>query len=470
MENASPLDASDARSDLSPSSLELHVRATDGSRQTIPLSSAPSDITLPSGQSIRFSPGKDTVGFRGLTPQSALIYKDGISKTSGQLEVGSSLEVAGQRILLWDKATPRAFLQGRTAPYSNDIWKLGPGEFPIGRPGRRANTVSLDHPTVSREHARMLGRDDGTYAILAEASTNPVFLRGGAIRPGAVEELRHGDLLEVGELLFRFHHPVGRSEDAGDRAAIKVSSFGGLRVTIHGTPLPEKAWRTHHVKWLFAHLAYAWDRSLDAEGVKRELWPEADAEKALTNFKFALTTLRQVVRGYLPEAFAGSEVALRSSSALQLDPDLLDCHDVVAVQRLVRGLGLSDEGEEGWQREASEAIMAYRGPFLPDCSFPWAVEARKTLEQQVLELARALLESLERQQNWEATGSIAGHILQVDRQAQWACMCAMRALRKSGRAAEGLRLFEQSEEIWANAGREPEPLVLQERDRLQQAL
>lgn len=467
MENASPLDA---RSEVSPGPLELHVRFADGARQTISLGHSSSDVTLPGGQTIRFTPADDAVSFKSLAPQRALIYKDGISKTSGQLEVGNSLEVAGQRVLLWDRTGPRAFLQGRTAPYSNDIWRLGPGEFSIGRPGRRVNAVSLDHPTVSREHARLLGREDGTYALLAEASTNPVYLRGSAVRPGTIEQLCHGDLLEVGELIFRFHQPAGSSEAAGSRAAIEVRSFGGLEVTVDGTPLPEKAWRIHHVKWLFAHLAYAWDRSLDAETVKRELWPEADAERALTNFKFALSTLRQAVRDYLPEPFRSSEVALRSSSTLQLDPDLLNSHDVVVIQRLVRGLGLSDVSDEDWQRQASEAILAYRGPFLPDCSLPWAIEARRNSEQQMLELARALLESLEREARWEAISAIARHILEVDRQAQWACLCAMRALRKSGRAGEGLRLFEQSQEIWAGAGREAETLILDERDRLQQAL
>lgn len=470
MENASPLDASDARSDLSASSLELHVRGADGAHQVIPVELNPFAVSLPGGQSLRFTLKQDVVDFRLLAPQSALLYKDGITKTSGQLEVGSSLEVGGQRVLLWDRGSPSAFLQGRTAPYSNDIWRLGVGEFPVGRPGKRLNTVSLDHPTVSREHARLLGREDGSYAVLAEASTNPVYLRGAAVRPGAIEALRHGDLLEMGELVFRFHRPVGDSLQAGDRASIRVSSFGGLKVTINGALLPEKSWRTHHVKWLFAHLAYAWDRPLGAEGIKRELWPEADAEKALTNFKFALTTLRQVVRGYLPEPFAESEVALRGSSTLQLDPDLLDWHDVVAVQRLVRGLGLSEESDETWQNEAREAILAYRGPFLPDCPMPWAVEARRSLEQQVLELARALLESLERQQKWEQISAIACHILEVDRQAQWACLCAMRAFRKSGRAGDGLQLFEHSSDIWSNAGREPEPVLLQERDRLKAAL
>lgn len=472
MENASLSDGSTVPVNREPSegevrtSLELHVRGAEGKREIVPINKSAFEYTLPAGPTLRFSYQKGVVSFKDLS-RSCLIYKDGIAKTSGQLEVGSSLEAGSYRILLWDTGVPAAFLKGCTAPYSNDIWPLGPGDHAIGRPGKRVNAVSLDHPTVSREHARIISREDGGYSILAEAATNPVYLRGNAVEPGVMEELRHGDLLEVGELIFRFHQPKGGSGEAAPRACISVASLGGLTVTVAGNQIADKAWRTQYVKWLFAHLAYAWDRPLGTEGLMEELWPDSDPEKARNNFKFSLSTLRQVLRTHLPDTIQTSEVILRSSSTLQLNPDLLDRHDVVAIHRLVRGIGLASTEDENWEKEVQDAVLAYRGPFLAECYLDWAADARQTLEIQVMELAKSLLEALALKEKWEAVSTVASHILEIDRNAQWACLYVMRAMRNTGRAAEAVRLFERNRKLWQDElGVEPEAELLAEHEQL----
>jgi two-component system LytT family response regulator len=246
-----------------------------------------------------------------------------------------------------------------------------------------------------------------------------------------------------------------------------VASLGGLTVTVAGTPVADKAWRTQYVKWLFAHLAYAWDRPLGTEALMEELWPESEPDKARNNFKFSLSTLRQVLRTHLPEPLQTSEVILRSSSTLQLNPELLDRHDAVVLQRLVRGIGLSPEDDETWEGDAQAAVLSYRGPFLAECYLDWAVDARQTLEIQVMELARSLLEQLERKGKWEAVVAVASHVLGIDRYAQWACLYVMRGMRLSGRATEALRLFERNRQIWQEEmGLEPEPELLQEIESL----
>lgn len=446
-------------------SLELHVRSGSGQREIVPVRWHSLDYRLPSEQILRFRYQDGTVTFKDLT-RSELVYKDGVVKTSGRLEVGSWLEVGEHRILLWDNGAPAAFLKGCSAPYSNELWALGPGEHTIGRPGKRRNAISLDHPTVSREHARLVSLPEGGYAVVAEAATNPVYLRGRALSPAQPETLHHGDLLEIGDLVFRFHQPRGTSGEAAQQACLQVLSLGSLTVRVAGTVIPDKAWRTQYVKWLFAHLAYAWDRPLGTESLIDELWPEADPEKARNNFKFTLSTLRQVLRSHLPPELQHLDVILRSSSTLQLNPDLLDRHDAVTLSRLVKSLALVPEGQAPWERQAQEAILQARGPFLSECYLDWAVDARQTLELQLQELARSLLERLERAQRWDAVIAVASHLLELDRYAQWALVSALRALRQSERRAEALRLWERTQGLWQDEGLEPEAELQRELEQL----
>ncbi len=446
--------------------LELHVRFGDGRREIVPIRQVITDYTFPGGPTLRFTYQSGKLLFRD-SEKTSLVYKEGHSLLSGPLEVGTTLEVGNHRVLLWDTGVPAAFLKGCTAPFSNDIWPLSRGEHAIGRPGIRPNAVSLDHPTVSRAHAKIIGKDDGSFQLLAEAVTNPVYLKGEALEPGRTVPLRHGDLMEVGELIFRFHQPGDGSLDTEERACISVSSLGSLSVTVGGQQIPDKAWRTQYIKWLFAHLAYAWGRPLGTEALMEELWPEAEPEKARNNFKFSLSTLRQILRSYLPPSLQTTDTVLRSSSTLQLNPDLLDRHDAVDLQRLAHGTITGGT----WEQDAQRTVLSYRGPFLSECYQDWAVAARQTLEVQVLDLAKSLLARLEQREAWENVITVAAHIQGIDNHVQWACLSLMRALRESGRASEALRVFERSSKIWMEEmGMEPEIELLREQQRALSAI
>ena len=117
------------------SSLELHIRGPQGQVEVVPLHRQQIEHELGPGLALRFSLIDGEVRFRNLSQQP--VYKDGQPLDSGRLEVGTSLEFAGRRLLLWDSGQPSAYLKGYSAPYSGEIWPLGPGQHPMGRPGRR---------------------------------------------------------------------------------------------------------------------------------------------------------------------------------------------------------------------------------------------------------------------------------------------------------------------------------------------
>ncbi len=444
------------------SSLELHIRGPQGQVEVVPLHRQQIEHELGPGLALRFSLIDGEVRFRNLSQQP--VYKDGQPLDSGRLEVGTSLEFAGRRLLLWDSGQPSAYLKGYSAPYSGEIWPLGPGQHPMGRPGRRSNAIQLDHPTVSREHATLIQSAEGGYQLLAESATNPVCLRGQMVAPGQQVDLQHGDLIEVGELVFRFHHPAPGAEAPLELAPLRVQSLGSLQAQVAGNILTDKAWKTQFIKWMFAHLAYEWGRPVGIEMLLEELWPEASPEKARNNFNYSLSTLRQILRNCLPEPSRTTEVVMRSSSTLQLNPDLLDEHDVVLLQR---ALASASAARPGWELQAEKAILGYSGPFLAECYLDWASSVRQSLELQTMEMARTLLESWAEQGKWEPSVPLATQLLKIDPLSQWPCLRLMQALRHCQRASEALKVFEQCRKQWhRELGLEPEVELLREHQRV----
>ncbi|TVP56564.1 MAG: FHA domain-containing protein [Gemmatimonadales bacterium] len=94
-----------------------------------------------------------------------------------------------------------------------------PAEITFGRSeGPEFRHVQLHSPTVSRQHARL--RFDGTgWSVRNESSTNPTTVNGHTLS-SEIEEvpLSDGDLIEIGEITFRFRH-----EGSADRLPFRSS-------------------------------------------------------------------------------------------------------------------------------------------------------------------------------------------------------------------------------------------------------
>lgn len=76
------------------------------------------------------------------------------------------------------------------------------GENELGRDADCA--INLADPSVSRRHARIIRRDDGSVVLLDGGSTNGTYLNERRV---SSSHLNNGDILRVGNVLLKYYEP-----------------------------------------------------------------------------------------------------------------------------------------------------------------------------------------------------------------------------------------------------------------------
>jgi hypothetical protein len=88
-------------------------------------------------------------------------------------------------------------LIGRTAPFKDKTFPIGPSGLKIGRdPGK--NDISVDHDEASREHA-WIGPEEGKIVIKDLNSTNGTFVNAVSSGPIKKAVLNPGDIVIIGK-------------------------------------------------------------------------------------------------------------------------------------------------------------------------------------------------------------------------------------------------------------------------------
>ena len=88
-----------------------------------------------------------------------------------------------------------------------------PQELVVGRQGLRVgrgseNSLVLNNREISRQHFRIIWREDDTYLVEDLNSSNGVWFNDTRIPPRVPQELHEGDILRCGPYLFRFLHII----------------------------------------------------------------------------------------------------------------------------------------------------------------------------------------------------------------------------------------------------------------------
>lgn len=218
--------------------------------------------------------------------------------------------------------------------------------------------------------------------------------------------------------------PPAAEEGKREEGLLRITSFGGLQVSVGGQAVAESAWRGPFAKHLFAFLA-AQERPVQEDVILDQFWPE-QADNARRRLSGALSSIRRTLG-------TKTDPILRARDRYSLNPKLEVWHDLREFQRC--------------HREGDYAGMTalHVGPYLEGCYMDWALALRRELEEQVtaawLKLASAWVET-EPERALEATTQV----LRLDPLEQGAWLIQLKALVKAGHPEKAVRSFQKCQD------------------------
>jgi DNA-binding SARP family transcriptional activator len=158
-------------------------------------------------------------------------------------------------------------------------------------------------------------------------------------------------------------------------ARLEVRVLGGARISLGGV---EMRAAKPQLREMFLYLVDHGSVPRDVLG--ETFWPASPPGKRNANIHMAIHSLRRWV---------GASVVELDGGSYRLSPLLEVVYDVASFRR-ARGVALAlPRGDPRRYFALTEAVNSYTGDFLPEVSSEWAVERRRDLELQYLEVLSA---------------------------------------------------------------------------------
>lgn len=173
---------------------------------------------------------------------------------------------------------------------------------------------------------------------------------------------------------------------------LRIQTMGKFRVWLGERELSEKAWQRGTAKLLFQLLLTKRQHLLAREEIMNSLWPEADEESALRDFKVALNALNKALE---PDRAARADTFFIQRHGSSYGFNLASGYhiDVEEFEKLV-SLGLSEQNREQAEALLEKGLSYYQGDYMPECRYEdWCVEERERLQALFLRGAERLAKS-----------------------------------------------------------------------------
>ncbi|MEW6277112.1 MAG: response regulator [Candidatus Eremiobacterota bacterium] len=222
---------------------------------------------------------------------------------------------------------------------------------------------------------------------------------------------------------------------------LRLFSLGPFEAFHGDFKLQDRQWKSPKVRLLLAFLAAQQGRPVSEDVLQEVFWPD-DPVRGRRNLSATLSHLRNNLR---PPGWKGElNYILRSSSGVQLNPELPRWHD---YEELERAAGEAAEhtraGRADQARARYRAVLdTYRGPYLEGHYQDWALQRRTRVERLVLDALLALARHAESAGDPSAVLEHAERALEIDPFHQEACLLAMQALVAARRPEEAVRRYE----------------------------
>jgi hypothetical protein len=341
--------------------LELRIRGPHGSRD-LPFLHNPMDFRLHHGNgappewSVELS-AEHRLHFQCRSQTCPLMVK----------LVGEEVMLGDERVTVVDlRSLPPYRLVSLSSGLGYRAWCLSDGNWTVGRPGKRHNNVVLEAASVSRTHARLEIRDKAAR-LVAEAEGALTALNGQRLGAGRAYDLQPNDVLQFGELLFRWEREERVLFQSPDR--LRLKGLGMACVSLGTARQDAIELRNEKARNLLFWAASLRGAELSVERILEEYWPERPPLRQRKNLSHCLKAMQSEL-GWSEGTF--TQLLTRSSETLRLDPSAVESFDVWSLQEALRRS----------PREAldlSELLDLHPAPLLPHWEGSWVRPLRTEL-------------------------------------------------------------------------------------------
>lgn len=286
---------------------------------------------------------------------SRLIFRSPSGDTVQRL-LGEPIDLGSQRWTVVDtRMVPAHCLACLSPELHYRSWPLGEGRWTVGRPGKRLNTLNLDHKSISRAHARIEISGD-TVTLTAESGGALTAVNQVPLAEGKSWLLRPDDLLQLGQLHFRWERAAAGPSSG---AILSVRLLGHPQVALAAGPQHPLRFSNDNALDLLWRLVAARGGRLMIDRLLEDYWPERPVLRQRKNLSHILKTL-QTELGWLDRDYERWLERTPETLALNLEC-VADC-DLWRLQQAVR------EGNI----ETHSLLELHPGALLPGHSQPWA--------------------------------------------------------------------------------------------------
>lgn len=183
---------------------------------------------------------------------------------------------------------------------------------------------------------------------------------------------------------------------------VKIKTFNKFEVIINNTPIK---WRTLKDKELFAYLIENIDIPIHKEKIIEDLWQDIDIKNALIYLQSSIYRIRKILRN------TGYDDCIKyANNCYTMNKINLDCDILIYKKYLYTSYEISESNIRTYE----SISYLYKGDYLEDEGYIWAISTLENIKDKYLELLRKLGEYYISIENYTKATEHLEKIIEVD--------------------------------------------------------